>query len=195
ITYRNTIFLNGREGFGVYAYRDRLITLGASIWMRGGRDEDDSDRLRGLGDIDTAAQARVFGRLAIGRARVGATLARDLGGSDGFTIDLNLSADFRPFERLTVSPGVGTTIGDNRYVMTWFGVTPSQAARSTLPAYDAGAGFVSLTGFVRANYALTDHWGIGAVVAVQRLLGDAADSPITERRTSPSGILSLSYRF
>lgn len=195
ITYRGTIFLNGRNGFGVNAYRDRLITLGASIWMRGGRDEDDGDRLRGLGDIDTAAQARVFGRIAIGRAQLGATLARDLGGSDGFTVDLNLSADFRPFERLTISPGIGTTIGDNRYVQTWFGVTPAQAARSTLPAYDAGAGFVSVAGFVRATYALTDHWSVGSIVAVQRLLGDAADSPIVERRTSPTGILSLSYRF
>lgn len=195
ITYRNTVFLSGRDGFGIYAYRDRLITLGASIWMRGGRDEDDGDRLRGLGDIDTAAQARVFGRLAIGRARLGATLARDLGGSDGFTVDLNLSTDFRPFERLTISPGIGTTIGDNRYTQAWFGVTPAQAARSTLPAFDAGAGFVSVTGFVRANYALTDHWSVGSMVAVQRLLGDAADSPITERRTSPTGFLSLSYRF
>ncbi len=195
ITYRGTVFLNGRDGLGVYAYRDRLIMLGASIWMRGGRDDSDGDRLRGLGDIETAAQARIFARLAIGRARLGATLARDLGGSDGFTIDLNLSTDFRPIERLTISPGISATIGDRRYMQTWFGVTPAQSARSTLPAFDAGAGFSVASAFVRATYALTDHWSVGSMFVVRRLLGDAADSPIVERRTSPVGFLTLSYRF
>lgn len=194
ITYRNLVFLN-MNGLGVYVIRDRTLTLGGSIWMRGGRSESDTDRLRGLGDIDTAAQARIFGRVAVGPVQLGATLARDLGGSDGFTVDLNLSAMFQPLERLRIMPGIGVTIGDNRYVGTWFGVSRDQSLRSGLPQFDARAGITSAAGLVRASYMLTEHWSLNAMIGVQRLLGDAADSPITERRTLPMAAFTVSYRF
>ena len=195
ITWRDTVFLDTGQGLGVTVINTPIIRLGASVWMRGGRDEDDADRLRGLGDIDTAVQARIFSRVALGPVDLGATLARDFGGSDGLTVNLNLSSTFRVTERLRITPGIGTMIADDRYMATWFGVSPAQSARSGLPAFDAGAGFVSVGASLRAAYSLTQHWTLAAAVRVERLLGDAADSPITERRTAPGAMFLVNYRF
>jgi outer membrane scaffolding protein for murein synthesis (MipA/OmpV family) len=40
---------------------------------------------------------------------------------------------------------------------------------------------------------LTDHWFINADTAVNRLLGSAADSPITQIRVQHALALSLAY--
>lgn len=195
ISWRDTIFLDTGQGLGVNVINTPTIRLGAAVWMRGGRDEDDGDRLRGLGDIDTAVQARIFSRVTLGPVDLGATLARDFGGSDGFTVNLNLSSTFRITERLRITPGIGTMIADNRYMQTWFGVSPVQSARSGLAAFDAGAGFVSVGASLRAAYSLTEHWTLAAAVRVEHLVGDAADSPITERRTAPGAMFLVNYRF
>jgi MipA family protein len=195
ITYANTIFLNSRNGLGAYVLNNGRYTLGGSLFFRGGRDEDDDDRLRGLGDIDTAAQVRIFGSVPIGPVDLGAVLARDLGGSDGITADVTLSSTFRIGDRIRLTPGGFVTYGDDDYMQTWFGITSDQSARSRFARYDAEGGIKSVGAFVRGSYQLTDHWSIASSLRFEYLTGDAADSPIVERRAQPSFALTISYRF
>lgn len=195
ITYRNTVFLNSRNGLGAYAINNDRYTLGGSVFFSGGRDQDDSDRLRGLGNIDAAAQGRIFGRVAIGPVDLGATVAKDFGGSDGITADVTLSSNFKIGERLKLTPGGFVTYGNDDYMQTWFGVSSDQSARSRLARYDADAGIKSVGAFVRGSYQLTDHWSLASSIRLEYLTGDAADSPIVERRAQPSFALTISYRF
>jgi outer membrane scaffolding protein for murein synthesis (MipA/OmpV family) len=80
---------------------------------------------------------------------------------------------------------------------TYFGVTPAESAASGLPAYDPdswlkGAG---VEGEVR--YALNRHWAVRGEAGYERLLADAADSPIarTGSRNQFNAAVGLTYRF
>lgn len=195
ITWRNRVFLNVQNGLGFYAVKTPKYTLGASVGAHFGRDEGDGDRLRGLGDIDTAAQARLFARYLFGPIDFGAALARDLGASEGFTLDLSAAHTFQLGRRWQLKPGISATLADEDYMQTWFGVTQSQSARSGLAAYKPGGGLASAGLFLNVSYSLTDHWTLGSSVKVERLLGDAADSPVVEREMQPRVMMSASYRF
>jgi outer membrane protein len=195
ITYRNTIFLNSRNGLGAYAINNDRYTLGGSLFFRGGRDEDDSDRLRGMGDIDAAAQGRIFGRVAFGPVDLGATLTKDFGGSDGFTADVTLSSNFKIGERIRLTPGGFVSYGDDDFMETWFGVSGDQSSRSGLARYDAGGSIKSVGAFLRGSYQLTDNWSLASSIRLEYLTGDAADSPIVEQRVQPSFALTVNYRF
>jgi outer membrane scaffolding protein for murein synthesis (MipA/OmpV family) len=52
ISWRDTIFLNARKGLGAYLWNRNDVKFGGSIGYNFGRDEDDSNDLDGLGDID-----------------------------------------------------------------------------------------------------------------------------------------------
>lgn len=195
VTYRNTVFLNSRNGLGAYAINNDRYTLGGSLFFRGGRDQDDSDRLRGLGNIDAAAQGRIFGRVAIGPVDLGATLTKDFGGSGGITADATVSSNFQIGERLKLTPGGFVTYGDDDFMQTWFGVSGEQSARSGLVRYDADASLKSVGLFVRGSYQLTERWSLASNIRLEYLTGDAADSPIVEQRVQPSFALTVNYRF
>ena len=46
-----------------------------------------------------------------------------------------------------------------------------------------------------ARYMLTEHWALGLRVGAGYLMGDAADSPVTQERVQPYSIMSVVYRF
>ena len=58
ISWRNTIVLQGKSLRVVYRWNK--LRAGALIVAEGGRDEDDNNALRGLGDVDRGAAAGAF---------------------------------------------------------------------------------------------------------------------------------------
>ncbi len=87
--------------------------MGASLHFSPGR--DNVGRLHGLGDIDAAIHARLLGHLVAGPLVLGATFARDLGGSDGTTAEFFASSTLPLTTSLAFTPGVNATFGDGRY--------------------------------------------------------------------------------
>ena len=86
----------------------------------------------------------------------------------------------------------------NRYHEAWFGVTPVDAVASGLPAYDPGGGIHAYGGTATVETQLGPRWGLYAYAKYDRLVGDAADSPIVRQlgsRDQLSGGLSLTYTF
>lgn len=195
LRFGERIFVNTRQGAGLYLVENERFALGAALYLRPGRDQDDAPRLNGLGDIDTAAQLRAFGRLSLGRFVFGVTAAQDLGGSDGVTADFSAAMPHRVDDRLTITPVISTRYGDGDYMSTWFGISPTQSARSGLQRFDASSGFMSATALVGASYRLTENWSTRTFVGVSSLLGDAADSPVVEEEIQFIGGLSVGYAF
>ena len=66
-----------------------------------------------------------------------------------------------------------------------------------LQAYNADSGFRSVGLAARASYGLTDDWTFHVQGGYDRLIGDAADSPITERGSENQFTLGagVTYRF
>jgi|AGTN01.3.fsa_nt_gi Outer membrane protein V len=193
ITWKDRVFLNETKGLGVYAVKRPEYSLGLSVGYHGGRDDD--DHLRGMGEIDATAQARLFGQFRAGPLSLGATFGRDLGADEGATLDLSAAIPFDLGNRWTIRPGIQAMLADDDYMESWFGVTAAQSAASGLGQYHPRGGLVSAGVFVSATYQLTPRWSLGTSLKMDKLLGDAADSPVVERKFQPALAVSAAYRF
>lgn len=195
IAYGQCLFLSTGRGLGAYFVNRQDWQIGSSLWFRRGRHHDEGAKVTELGDIGTAAEAQLFANYNLGPAAFGATLAKDLGGSDGLTLDA--SADWRlPLSaRVQASLGAESSFGSSRYMQTWFGVTPDQARASGLAEYSPGAGFRSAGPTASLNYVLTRRWTFSARVADDFLIGKAANSPVIDRKAMPMAAIGVTYRF
>jgi outer membrane scaffolding protein for murein synthesis (MipA/OmpV family) len=78
-------------------------------------------------------------------------------------------------------------------MQTSFGVTASQGLASGYPVYTAHGG-ANAAGFgFSATRFLDERWLLNADLAVNRLLGSAGDSPITQ--STVQGVLTLSVAY
>ncbi|MDR6289134.1 outer membrane scaffolding protein for murein synthesis (MipA/OmpV family) [Inquilinus ginsengisoli] len=195
IDWRDRVFLDMERGIGVNVVRSGALKLGVSVGLAPGRNEDDEDHLKGLGDIDTAARGHVFGSYSFGMLQLGIDLSKDFGGSDGLQVRPSVSVQVPLSATWKLTSGVSATWADDDTMQTFFGVSTAQSRSSGLERFDAGAGFKSVDFRVGLNWAISESWFATANVGVGVLLGDAADSPITESRVQPSVALAVGYRF
>ena len=82
VRYEDRVFFNMRDGFGANALVGENYKLGASIGYNLGRDEDDSDDLNGMGDIDGGATANLLGEYRLGRVVLSSKLSHQFTGDD-----------------------------------------------------------------------------------------------------------------
>lgn len=182
------------RGISVNIYNYQSFSFSAKVGYDLGRQEDDSDHLRGLGDID--AGAVVGGKLAyeLGPVELYTSFDRTIGGSDGLVgaVGANVSHQYNQF---LFSAGASATWADANYMESYFGVTSAQSARSGLATHDAGAGFKRVDFEASATYLATENWLVRGQVGIGYLVGDAADSPIVQDAFQPSAMLMVGYKF
>ncbi len=183
----------------------RAISPGSN-WKAGpraryvfGRDQDDNAALRGLGDVDPSVEVGGFVGYGVGPWSGELSVMQDVAdGHDGLIAEVSGGYGFRFTPRLGARVSAGVTYADDSYMQSYFGVTPSQAARSGYAAQDADAGFKDAGLTLGLTYGLTENWALGGFLGYTRLLGDAADSQIVDREGSANQIrtgLTLSYTF
>lgn len=177
---------------------DVLQSNGFTLSIKGGyemgRSEDDSDHLRGLGDVDTGGV--IGGKLSYqaGPAEFYASIDKTIGGSDGLVGKFGANVSQR-YDRFILSAGASAMLADDNHMESYFGVTSEQAARSGLSQYDAGAGLKRFDIEASVTYMATAHWLIRAQAGVGFLTGDAADSPVVQDDVQPSAMLMVGYKF
>lgn len=110
------------------------------------------------------------------------------------------SADYiaRQGDDWLFSIGPRVTFGDAKYTRAYFGVTPDAAISSGLAAFDPKGGIQSAG--VTAGYLrqIGKRWGVAVYGRYDRLIGDAADSPVVRQfgtRNQPSAGVALTYTF
>jgi len=202
ITYKDMISLNS-TGLSAY-WRTGGLRIGAGLTYNPGRDDskDDGlfsngdDRLRGMGDIDAALGLKAFASYRLWMLDLSAAATKYTGGdNDGVVIDLGLALPYTLFDKLTLSPHVGATWANQDYMQTFFGVTATQAANSGFARHDADAGFKDIRAGIDATYRFDEHWFLSVRTDVKRLVGDAADSPISFSDTGVTAATMIGYRF
>jgi outer membrane protein len=186
-------FANLRNGIGVAPISTENFDIGASlVFVPGYRRKDvpaGIDRLKdGIG-------ARLFTNIRAGGvvATLGATKIVS-GGTKGLVADASISYPIAVSSRFTLTPTIGTTWADRKYNDGYFSITRRESLATGLPQYTAGAGFKDVSGLLTASYRLTGRITLSATGGVTSLIGDAKDSPFVEKKTAPSGILTLTYR-
>lgn len=182
----------------------RNYTLRVGAGYRFGRDADDNSALHGMGDIDGQGIARVtlasepadprgFGTF------YGVKYEADVTGeTEGDTLTLfgGHTLALTPQSTLTLSGHAQWA--DSDYMHAYFGVSDKQASRSGYGRFDASSGFADVGVEARINWSLTEHWMLIGSLGYNRLLGDAADSPIVDGPGSANQILlttGVAYRF
>ena len=104
----------------------------------------------------------------------------------------------RDRDTYVLSIGPRARWSDDRYQRAYFGVTPAVAAATGLPAYDPGGGFHAIGAVAGLTYQFDRNWGLYGYAGYDRLIGDAADSPIVRAfgsRDQFSAGIGLSYSF
>lgn len=193
-------FVSTRDGIGATVVRFGGFTAGPVLRYRFGRDQDDNDALRGLGDVGGTVEAGGFLRWQEGGwvAVLNAAQGLNGGGHRGATVFASLGYGGRLAERWLFSLGPSITWASENYMQSFFGITQSQAARSVYSPYSPKAGFKDIGFGGTLTWRVTDQASLTAIAEVKELLNDAADSPLVERAgNSTQGFfgLALSYRF
>lgn len=70
-----------------------------------------------------------------------------------------------------------------------------QSAKSGLSEYKAEAGLKRVDVSGSAMYMLSENWLVRGEAGVGFLTGDAADSPIVDKKVQPSASLFVGYKF
>ena len=103
---------------------------------------------------------------------------KGLDGHEGWVGDLSADFVLRDRDTYVFSIGPRARWSDNDYHDAYFSVTPAVAVATGLPAFDAGGGFYAVGIVTGLTYKLDRHWGLYGWAGYDRLIEDAADSPI-----------------
>jgi outer membrane scaffolding protein for murein synthesis (MipA/OmpV family) len=93
---------------------------------------------------------------------------------------------------------VDATWANDDDMQTYFDVSPADAAASGLPAFRARGGLRNVGLAFSLDQYLSRRWSVGLRTHYSRLLGDAADSPLTRIAGSPNQVFAgvvVGYRF
>jgi outer membrane protein len=141
--------------------------------------------LNGLGDVNAAFELGGFIEyFPVDWFRLRNETRQGFGGHHGIVSDI--SADFIvPVTRtLTVSAGPRFTWESTKATAPYFAVDAAQAIATGLPQFDAKGGAHSAGAGVQVKYRVNPQWEVHSYVEYDRLLGDAANSPIVTTRGS-----------
>jgi outer membrane scaffolding protein for murein synthesis (MipA/OmpV family) len=158
------------------------IEIGSVVGLRGGRSAFNESELQGLHSVQWNLDAGVFAQYwpIEDRLRVRAETRQALWGGDGLLADLYLDW-FQPVgDRWLLSAGPRMSLANGAYMRNNFAVSAEEAANSgRVEAFDANGGLKSIGFMVAATYTLSPAWSVQIYDKYSRLVGDAADSPVT----------------
>jgi MipA family protein len=112
---------------------------------------------------------------------------------------LNLGATYKIYNANFVNVALNASVkyANSSYMQSYFGVSQSQSAASGMAAYQPAAGFAA----AQAGLGLTVGFPISREIyvfssaSVQRVMGDAANSPIVKKKTQPAAFVGAVYSF
>lgn len=197
ISYRTGRFFAGTlSGVGYNLSNTPEIEFGPVLTYRFGRDESDSPRLSGLGDIDAGADVGAYLRWNARPFTLGARLQRGVGGNvtgTSLRLDAGYALAINRSNALRLNAAVDWA--DTEVMQGFFGISAPQSLRSGLPAYTASSGIRRYGVSAAWAYNITPNWMSTVRVGVYRLGSEAASSPLTLKRSSGLVSAGLSYRF
>jgi outer membrane protein len=151
-----------------------------------------------VGKVPATIEAGLFAGYRFGSFRIRGELLKGIGGHNGMRSQLGVDRIWRDGDRYVFSIGPRLLIADARYERAYFGVTPTAALASGLPTYRPGGGIYGVAAASGLSVQLGSRWGLFGYARYERLVGNAATSPIVRQfgsRNQLSGGIGLSYIF
>jgi outer membrane scaffolding protein for murein synthesis (MipA/OmpV family) len=186
------------ESFGFPMIRGSGFSMGPALNFQSGRKHRETDP--GVDEVGTTVEVGGYAQywLAPG-LRVRVEARQGIGGHKGLIGNAGLDYVARDGDRWLFALGPRIAVSNSRFQDAWFRVTPREALASGLPAYDpGGAGVHAVGASATGLMQMTPRWGLYGYAKYDRLVGDAARSPIVRdygSRNQISGGLGLSFTF
>lgn len=202
---RNGFFVSSTRGLG-YGNNLGNVDYSAALSYRTGRkdhnvDSDDmndgSDYIRGMGNIKGSA----LGVVGLGynfTPWLSAQLQAEVPFSqrdNGAALHVGIVSPLYHSPKNSVTMALTSSWGTNDYMQTYYGVSAPQSAASGFTQYDAGSGIYAWSLNLDWTHNFTERWSVVADAGYTQLAGDARNSPIVQRKSSPTGSLKVTYRF
>ncbi|MCA0243699.1 MAG: MipA/OmpV family protein [Proteobacteria bacterium] len=185
------------RGLGLDLVRSEQLRLSLGLRVDSGRDEDSSAALAGMGDVKRTVRVRLGATWSFAPDwQVGAAWTVDaFNRGGGNLLETKLEHDWKLSPRLNLTTGATLNAGGPRYMQTYFGVDPEQAARTGYPTYEPGSGLRDAQVYATLRAELGEDWVGLFGLGFSRLLDGAADSPLTRRRNAYTVTTGVGWRF
>jgi outer membrane protein len=188
-------FAKSGEGIGIKLINMPNFQAGVGVnWMRG---YDAEDVPTGIGKLKSTFGGRAFvsGQFGGFAGTIAVTAPVFGGDAEGVLANARISYPVRISDSITVSPALGVSWADGKFMRRYFGVDEAQATASGLPIYRPSSGFKDVDARLAVNFRLTRRISLVGIGMITRNLARATNSPLVERRWSPAGVLGLAYTF
>ena len=183
--------------FGLPVISSGGFSFGPALSLASKRKE--SDVGAAVGTVSTTIEAGAFASYELADfIHLRAEVVKGLGGHKGVAGAIGADAFWRDGDRYVFSVGPRLLFSNARYQRAYFEVTPEAALATGLPEYRPGSGIHGVALASGLSYQFTPRVGLFGFGRYERLVGDAADSPIVTElgsRNQLSGGLGLSYTF
>lgn len=198
LTYNNFFFASVGEGAGFNIINTKNWKAGPLVKYRFKREEGDgsspfriagskTNALMGLGDVDGTFEPGLFASYRFNNLRFKVEARDGISGHEGWVVDLSIAHSEshilmgKPF-RFSIGPK--TTLVSKNYNLAYYGIDIVQANRSGLPTYTADSGMLLFGIGFSGNVALSNRLSMVVFAGIDRLTGDAANSPLVKQRGS-----------
>lgn len=210
IAYGNIIEASVQRGLRYRVPVTSSFSIGPIAKLDFGRDQDGSHTfrvagkpsaaLRGMGDVGATIEVGGFVDFSHGPFTASVELRHGVNGHKGLIGEARVN-----YARRSSVGGIGTilsfgprlTFSDTGYTQTFFGVTAEQSFGSGLSVFDAGGGINSYGVGSTAVFLFNQRLSATLLARYDRLVGDAAISPLVKERGSANQALAgffLTYR-
>lgn len=158
-----------KEGFGLRGSA-RYLTR---------RDSNDYAEIRGLDNIPFSLETGLGLGYETRDYRVFGVMRYGIIGHNTWVGELGADAISYPIKGLTLALGPRIELGSNRFVNTYFGISPEESANSGLSAWDTEGGIYGAGMEVSARYQFNEQWGVEGLARWSHLMNSAGSSPVT----------------
>jgi len=152
-----------------------------------------------VGRVPTTIEAGGFVQYQIGKStRVRADVRKGIGGHGGVVGSVGADQFWRDGDRYIFSIGPRLLFSDERYQRAYFGVSPAASVAAGVPAYSPRGGIHGVALVSGLSYQFNPRFGMFGFARYERLVGDAAKSPIVRdfgSRDQLSAGIGLNYTF
>lgn len=191
-SWANGVFADPLSGVGINFGTGRSLQWGLRATLEAGR----SDNLvSGLDGISARLNPGVFANWRpAAPLELRAALRAGMAGN-GKALHLGATYDLWQAGPSAVSVGGHVRWVDAAYNQAYYGLTAAQSAATGLPVTTPGSGVNAWQLGASARTRLAERWTGFAAVGVQRLVGDAADSPLVRERRGVRLLVGAGYSF
>lgn len=185
------------DSFGIAVLNTNGFSFGPSANYQPGRKNKDVGA--DVGKVGGTIEVGGFAQYMMpSDTRIRLEVRKGLGGHDGIVAQLGADQFWRDGDKWQFSIGPRVIFGDNKYMDSWFEVDPDAVIATPLPLYDPDSGLKGVALATGMYYDIGGGFGLFGYGRAERLVGDAAKSPIVKEYGSKSQLsagLGVSYTF